>query len=154
MNATRYDNFQPNSRIAPAPAQNIKDELTAIFPTSFNAAGQDYQHLKTSGYELELIANLTRNWRLILNGATNQLVTEERLPLLHGFQAQAKTLNKPTPLLDAFLLTFPEEFRMRATPKPARTFSRATNSPPANSRASSWAAARIGASPPSAVTLR
>ncbi len=108
MNATRYDNFQPNSRIAPAPAQNIKDELTAIFPTSFNAAGQDYQHLKTSGYELELIANLTRNWRLILNGATNQLVTEERLPLLHGFQAQAKTLNKPTPLLDAFLLTFPE----------------------------------------------
>ncbi len=108
MNTTYYSNFQPNSRISPAPAQNVKDELTAIFPTTFNAAGTDYQHLKTSGYELELIANLTRTWRLILNGATNKLVTEERLPLLHGFQAQARALSRPTPLLDALLLTFPE----------------------------------------------
>lgn len=108
INTTYYDNFQPNFRIAPAPAVAIRDEVTAIFPTTFNPLGQDYQHLKTSGYELELVANLTRYWRLVLNGATNKLVTEERLPLLHGFQAEAKALNKPTPLLDAFLLTFPE----------------------------------------------
>jgi outer membrane receptor for ferric coprogen and ferric-rhodotorulic acid len=108
INTTYYSNFQPNSRIAPAPAVNIRDEVSAIFPTTFNATGQDYQHLKTSGYELELVGNLTRNWRLILNGATNKLVTEERLPLLKGFQTQAQALGKPTPLLDAFLLTFPE----------------------------------------------
>lgn len=108
FNTTYYDNFQPNARISPAPAQNIKDEVTAIFPTTFNAAGTDYQHLKTSGYELELVANITRTWRLVLNGATNKLVTEERLPLLKSFQAQARALNRPTPLLDAFLLTFPE----------------------------------------------
>jgi outer membrane receptor protein involved in Fe transport len=108
INTTYYDNFQPNARIAPAPAIAIRDEVSAIFPTNFLPTGQDYQHLKTSGYELELVANLTRTWRLILNGATNKLVTEQRLPLLHGFQAEAKALGKPTPLLDAFLLTFPE----------------------------------------------
>jgi outer membrane receptor protein involved in Fe transport len=108
INTTYYDNFQPNARIAPAPAIAIRDEVSAIFPSTFNPTGQDYQHLKTKGYELELVANHTRNWRLILNGATNKLVTEERLPLLKSFQAEAKTLGRPTPLLDAFLLTFPE----------------------------------------------
>ena len=108
INTTYYSNFQPNSRISPAPAVNVRDEVTKIFPTTFNATGTDYQHLRTSGYELELVGNLTRNWRLILNGATNKLVTEERLPLLKSFQAEAKALGQPTPLLDAFLLTFPE----------------------------------------------
>lgn len=108
VNGTYYDNFQPNARIAPAPAIAIRDEISAVFPTTFNSTGQDYQHLKTSGYELELVANLTRTWRLILNAATNKLVTEKRLPLLKSFQAEAKTLRQPTPLLDAFLLTFPE----------------------------------------------
>ncbi len=108
VNTTYYDNFQPNARIAPAPAIAIRDEVSAIFPTSFNPTGQDYQKLRTSGYELELVANLTRYWRLILNGATNKLVTQDRLPLLKGFQAEASELGRPTPLLDAFLLTFPE----------------------------------------------
>ncbi len=108
FNTTYYDNFQPNARISPAPVQAIRDEVTAIFPTTFNAAGTDYQHLKTSGLEYELVSNLTRTWRLIFNLATNKLVTEERLPLLKSFQAQARALNRPTPLLDAFLLTFPE----------------------------------------------
>jgi outer membrane receptor for ferric coprogen and ferric-rhodotorulic acid len=108
INTTYYDNFQPNARISPGPAIAIRDEVSAIFPTTFHPTGTDYQHLKTSGYELELVANLTRTWRLVLNGATNKLVTEERLPLLKGFQAEAKELGQPTPLLDAFLLTFPE----------------------------------------------
>jgi outer membrane receptor protein involved in Fe transport len=108
INTTYYNNFQPNARIAPAPAIAIRDEVSAIFATSFNPTGQDYQHLRTSGYELELVANLTRTWRLVLNGATNKLVTEERLPLLKSFQTEAKALGRPTPLLDAFLLTFPE----------------------------------------------
>lgn len=108
INTTYYNNFQPNARIAPAPAIAIRDEVAAIFPTTFNPTGQDYQHLRTSGYELELVGNLTRYWRLIFNAATNKLVTENRLPLLKGFQAEARTLGRPTPLLDALLLTFPE----------------------------------------------
>ena len=108
FNTTYYDNFQPNARISPGPAIAIRDEVSAIFSTSFNPTGTDYQKLRTSGVELELVANLTRTWRLILNGATNKLVTEDRLPLLKGFQAEAKALGRPTPLLDAFLLTFPD----------------------------------------------
>jgi hypothetical protein len=108
FNTTYYDNFQPNARISPAPVIAIRDEVAAIFPSTFNPTGTDYQTLKTKGVELELVANLTRTWRLVLNGATNELVTENRLPLLKGFQAEARQLGKPTPLLDAFLLTFPD----------------------------------------------
>jgi outer membrane receptor protein involved in Fe transport len=108
FNTTYYKNFQPNARISPAPAAAIRDEISAIFTTSFNPTGTDYQRLTTNGIELEIVANLTRTWRLMLNGATNKLVTEERLPLLKSFQAEAKAMNRATPLLDAFLLTFPE----------------------------------------------
>ena len=108
VNTTYYDNFQPNARISPAPNVAIQDELTAIFGSGFNRAGTDYQTLKTKGYELELVANFTRNWRLMLNAATNKLALTNRLPQLKGFQAAAKGLNNATPLLDAFLLTFPE----------------------------------------------
>jgi len=107
-NLTRYDNYQPNARISPGPVIAIRDEVAAIFPTTFNPTGTDYQKLTTSGYELELIANLTRTWRLSLNASTNELVTEDRLPLLKSFQTQARALNRPTPLLDTFLLNFPE----------------------------------------------
>ena len=108
VNTTYYDNFQPNARISPAPNVAIQDELTAIFGAGFNRAGTDYQTLKTKGYELELVANFTRNWRLMVNAATNKLALTERLPQLKGFQAAAKGQSKATPLLDAFLLTFPE----------------------------------------------
>lgn len=107
-NVTYYDNYQPNARFNPAPVVTVRDELSAIFPTTFNAAGQDYQTLTTSGVEIELIANLARGWRLTLNGATNKMVTENRAPLLKSFQAEAKALGEPTPLLDEFLLTIPE----------------------------------------------
>ncbi len=108
VNTTYYENFSPNARISPAPPTAILDEQTAIFGTAFNRAGTDYQTLNTTGWELEAVANITRNWRLLLNAATNELAITNRLPELKGFQAQAKTLNKATPLLDAFLLTFPE----------------------------------------------
>ena len=108
VNTTYYENFSPNARISPAPPTAILDEQTAIFGTAFNRAGTDYQTLNTTGWELEAVANITRNWRFLLNAATNELAITNRLPELKGFQAQAKTLNKATPLLDAFLLTFPE----------------------------------------------
>ena len=108
VNTTRYKNFSPNARISPAPAVAILDEATAIFGTGFNRAGTDYQTLNTTGWEVEVVANFTRNWRLMLNGATNELAITNRLPQLKAFQAAAKAQSKATPLLDAFLLTFPE----------------------------------------------
>lgn len=108
VNTTRYKNFSPNARISPAPAVAILDEATAIFGTDFNRAGTDYQTLNTTGWEMEVVANFTRNWRLMLNGATNELAITNRLPQLKGFQAAAKAQSKATPLLDTFLLTFPE----------------------------------------------
>jgi outer membrane receptor for ferric coprogen and ferric-rhodotorulic acid len=108
VNTTYYKNYQPNARINPAPSVAIQDELTAIFGTGFNRTGQDYQTLNTSGYELEVVANFTRNWRLMLNASTNELALTNRLPQLKGFQAAAKAQNKATPLLDALLLTFPD----------------------------------------------
>lgn len=119
LSAVRYHNYTPNARFNPAPVVAVRDEVSAIFPTTFNSTGQDYQTTTTSGYELEAVANFTRNWRLMLNFATNKVVNEDRAPLLKGFQAEAKALNRPTPLLDSFLETIPE-----GLPNPGYTKSR------------------------------
>ncbi len=108
FNTTHYDNFQPNARISPGLSVAVQDELVAIFPSTFNRTGTDLQTTSTSGVEVEIVANLTRNWRLMLNGASNKVVTKDRLPFLKQFQSEAKKLNQPTPLLDAFLPTLPE----------------------------------------------
>jgi iron complex outermembrane recepter protein len=108
ISAVHYDNFRPNDRFNPNPNVQVENEVAAIFPESFYAPGQDYQTTKTKGYEFEMNANVTRNWRLTLNWATNSLVTENRAPILHAFQAEAKAMNRPTPLLDEFLAGFPE----------------------------------------------
>lgn len=109
-NLTHYNNYQPNSRITPlgTAQQNVKNELAALFPTTFNTNGTDTEQVTTSGMEAEIVANLTSNWRLMINAATNEIVTENRLPLLHGFQDEAKKQNLATPLLDAFLPTMPD----------------------------------------------
>lgn len=109
-NTTYYKNYQPNSRITPlrAAQQSVKNELAALFPTTFNINGTDLEKVTTSGVETELVANLTRNWRLMINVATNKVVTEDRLPQLKAFQQEAKGINQPTPLLDAFLPTLPD----------------------------------------------
>ncbi|MES2695213.1 MAG: hypothetical protein V4773_17190, partial [Verrucomicrobiota bacterium] len=108
FSAVHYNNFRPNDRFNFNPDVTVEDELSAIFPDTFLPTGQDYQTTTTKGYEFEVLTNITRNWRATLNFATNKVVSEERAPLLHGFQAEAKAMNRPTPLLDAFLLTFPE----------------------------------------------
>ena len=108
FSATHYNNFSPNARVNPAPVQAVRDEVAAIFPTTFVPTGQDYQTTTTKGYEFEAVANLTRNWALTFNVATNKVINVDRLPLLKGFQAEARALGKPTPLLDDFLLTYPE----------------------------------------------
>ncbi|MBL9211247.1 MAG: hypothetical protein JNL92_12330 [Opitutaceae bacterium] len=108
FNTTYYDNYQPNARFAPGPPITARDELSALFPTTFNSTGADLQTITTKGFEVEIVANITRNWRLMLNGATNKVVTEDRAPFLKSFQAEAKKLGATTPFLDAFLDTIPE----------------------------------------------
>ncbi|QYM78886.1 TonB-dependent receptor plug domain-containing protein [Horticoccus luteus] len=110
LNATYYDNYQPNARnnALGSAQQNVKNELTALFPTTFDVNGGDIEKVTTSGVEVEAVANLTRNWRLLFNLATNEIKTADRLPQLKSFQQQAKALNQPTPQLDAYLLTMPE----------------------------------------------
>jgi outer membrane receptor protein involved in Fe transport len=108
LSAVRYHNFRPNDRFNPNPDIRVEDELSAIFPDTFLPTGQDYQTTTTEGYEFELMANLTRNWRTTLNFATNKVVTENRAPVLKAFQADARALGQPTPFLDAFLQTIPD----------------------------------------------
>jgi len=110
FNTTYYSNYQPNGRITAlgSAQQNVKNELAAIFPDTFNINGSDTEKITTSGVEIELVANLTRNWRLMANMATNKVETRDRLPQLHAFQQEAKSQNKATPLLDAFLPTLPD----------------------------------------------
>jgi iron complex outermembrane recepter protein len=108
LTATHYNNYTPNGRFNPAPPVAIRDEVAAIFPETFFPTGQDYQTTTTKGIEVEMTANITRNWRTMFNVGTNKVVNEERAPLLRSFQAEAKQLNQPTPLLDEFIQTIRE----------------------------------------------
>lgn len=108
ISVVRYHNFRPNDRFNPNPNVQVENEVSALFPDTFEPTGQDYQTTTTEGYEFELMANITRNWRSTFNFATNKVVTENRAPVLKSFQAEARALNQPTPLLDAFLETIPE----------------------------------------------
>jgi outer membrane receptor protein involved in Fe transport len=108
LNVVKYDNFRPNDRFNPNPTVQVENEVSAIFPENFNPIGQDFQTTSTTGYEFDMTTNITRNWRLTFNWSTNKVVTKDRAPILHEFQAAAKAQNRPTPLLDAFLATFPE----------------------------------------------
>lgn len=108
FNVTRYHNFRPNDRVANTSDVSVENEVAAIFPTTFLVSGADLQTTTTEGFEYELVANPTPNWRLSFNFATNKVFIENRNPILKSFQAEAKALNQPTPLLDSFLSTFPE----------------------------------------------
>jgi outer membrane receptor protein involved in Fe transport len=110
MNIVRYKNFTPNARYAvPGVTQLLRDELTAIFPGTFDpTATGDYQTTLLRGNEVQAIANPTRNWRLIASYADSKVVNTDRVPILKSLRDQAKALGKPTPVLNDFLLTIPE----------------------------------------------
>ncbi len=110
LNVTRYKSFTPNARYTvPGITQLMRDELTAIFPSTFDpTASADYQTTLTRGNEVQAVANLTRNWRLMATYADNKVVNTDRVPLLKAFRDQAKALNKPTPVLNDLLATIPE----------------------------------------------
>ena len=122
LNLTHYKNFTPKGRVTGiALTQATKDELSLIFPTTFNSAGSaDYQTTTSIGDELEAVANLTRNWRVRVTYATNKVNNVDRLPVLKGFRDDAQALNKPTPNLNDYLSTVPE-----GLPNPGYTKARA-----------------------------
>jgi outer membrane receptor for ferric coprogen and ferric-rhodotorulic acid len=116
-NWSYYVNKAARNNANPAiPALVRQTELGPIFGAEIDSAGGDTQSTKTSGLEVETVANLTKNWRLTCNFSTNDLETSERYPHLKRYQAQAKQRNVPTPETDAFLATSPD-----GTPLPGYT---------------------------------
>lgn len=115
-NWTYYITNQLRVNASPAvPLVVRQNELGAIF-SDINPSGGDLQATKSSGLELETVANLTKNWRLTWNISTNELATSDRYPDLHYYQARAKAQNIRTPETDAFLATVPD-----GTPLPGYT---------------------------------
>jgi outer membrane receptor protein involved in Fe transport len=110
LNIVRYKNYTPNGRYAvPGVSQLLRDELTAIFPSTFDpTATGDYQTTLARGNEVQAIANLTRNWRFTANYAANKVVNTDRVPILKSLRDAAAAMNRPTPVLNDFLLTIPE----------------------------------------------
>lgn len=86
----------------------ISGELTGIFGGEINPTGADTQTTRSSGFEIETTANLTKSWRLTWNFSTNALETADRYPQLHEFQARATGLKQATPLTDQFLASQPD----------------------------------------------
>jgi hypothetical protein len=109
-NATR------NAANPAVPAIVRQTELGTIFAGEIDPTGQDTQTTKSTGLEIETVANLTKNWRLTWNISSNDLETSERYPQLKGFQARAREMNIPTPDTDAFLSSAPD-----GTPLPGFT---------------------------------
>jgi outer membrane receptor for ferric coprogen and ferric-rhodotorulic acid len=80
-----YDNYQPNDRVTLSMSQDLLNKLNSVYTDlvnpSFDARG-DTQKRTTKGWEGELTASITRNWRVTANFATNKMVTEDRVPQL------------------------------------------------------------------------
>lgn len=110
LNYVNYNNFTPNARFAvPGVTTAFRDEMSSIFGSGFDVtATGDYQTTRTKGNEVAVIANLTRSWRLSASYSDNNVSNVDRVPILKGFQAEAKALNKPTPLLNDLISTVPE----------------------------------------------
>lgn len=104
-NWTRYTTKVLRQSVTPT--LQVREELFALFP-EINQAGSDTQATKAGGYEFETTANLSKNWRLTWNYASNTLETSDRYELTKGYREAAKAKNQPTPEADAFLLTVPE----------------------------------------------
>ena len=109
-NATR------NAANPAVPAIVRQTELGTIFGSEIDPTGQDTQTTKSTGLEIETVANLTKAWRLTWNISSNDLETSERYPQLKGYQARARAMNIPTPDTDTFLESAPD-----GTPLPGFT---------------------------------
>lgn len=106
-NWTYYITNVLNQTASPGIPTAVRTELAALF-TDINQSGADTQATSAKGIELETVANLTPNWRLTWNLASNKLATADRYPALNDYRGRAKEKNQATPETDAFLATVPE----------------------------------------------
>jgi outer membrane receptor protein involved in Fe transport len=106
-NWTYYLTNVLNQSASPGIPTAVRNELAALF-TDINQSGADTQATSSRGLELETVANLTPNWRLTWNLASNRLATADRYPALQAYRARAQGRNQATPETDAFLATVPE----------------------------------------------
>lgn len=112
-----YINKARKNNVNPAiPAVVRQTELGPLFGSEIDVNGGDTQSTKSTGLEMETVANLTKNWRLTLNVSRNELETSDRYPHLKAFQALARERNVATPETDTFLESAPD-----GTPLPGFT---------------------------------
>ncbi len=114
-NWTYYITNVLNQTATPGIPTAVRTELAALF-SDINQSGADTQATAAKGLEFETVANLTPNWRLTWNLATNKLATSDRYPALNAYRARARGQNQATPETDSFLSTVPE-----GTPVPGFT---------------------------------
>jgi outer membrane receptor for ferric coprogen and ferric-rhodotorulic acid len=109
-NWTYFVTNTENSAANPALSGAVRTELGNLFAANEVAAasGTDTQVLRSSGYEMETVANLTPTWRLIWNLALNEVETSDRYPRLHGIRDRARAAGLSTPETDAFLSQNPD----------------------------------------------
>jgi iron complex outermembrane recepter protein len=113
-NWTYFTTTGRNGGASPTVPVAVRNELAQYF--DINTSGNDKHATQSQGVELETIANINRNWRLMWNFSTSELQATDRYPQLKAFQAEARSKNLPTPETDAFLPTVPE-----GTPRPGYT---------------------------------
>ena len=93
---TYFNNEEQHVRVDPpikAPINSLLSRNAASDPTTdgrnlrsvSDIVGTDYQSQKTYGWEFEVTGRITKNWRILANVATNQVLTFNRYPLSLAF---------------------------------------------------------------------
>lgn len=88
---TRFDNKANNENLTAISNQLIADEINRLLGTGFSTAfPQDTQARRAQGTELELIANLTRQWTLAFRYSMRKNVNTDFAPRLSAALAAMK----------------------------------------------------------------
>lgn len=82
----------------------VSTELQGVFG-DVDTTGTDTQAVKSTGVEINTVANLTSSWTLVWNFATNQLESSDLYPVVKEYKAAALANSRATPQTDAFLNT-------------------------------------------------
>ena len=96
VNTNYFFNQEDHQRVAPPITTSINNLLSRNAATDGSLDGrndrglpdifgQDYQSAKTSGVELEVVGNLARGWRVMLNVGTARVFTFKRYPQTKAF---------------------------------------------------------------------
>lgn len=85
---TRFDTKQENLNVSLA--AEVRDELAPLLAKPFTNL-VDYRDRTATGWELQVLANVTRHWTLLANYSTNQTEFTRFFPLLNQFLTEART---------------------------------------------------------------